>query len=344
MTDHLATDVMLPSAISWNDMGWGEAEQTELERYRSEQVIYEKAVNAQPRAFMQRAERPIDSAFKQKWDTFQRSKGYEEGSCDLTLIGEFYYGTRYKWRPQSTGSCTISNAFRMWSRRALWEVLAKGQLENVLGTTEYGKTSASFYAPLSYGIARQIGGLRRGDGGFCGSTIESLMLGVIDCDHPELHKVLRQLGADSDDDLPEPRSDSVYRQFQNWTYNDRLKPFLTSPLLESVKVTSTAQLDDNLRQYKPSLCCSMLAVKKGGEYNGLTYFVINPNDTWAHNMSWGGKIVWNGRTFYLLSNESWPGAPIYPIPADEVDRIFSKFRPDVMTMGEIGLDHTIIEA
>jgi len=342
---HLATADYTPRNLNFSHMGWGLETQSEDDKHYLEAVAIERAMAANPAAFVQRDPKYLDPEIKKKWDAFQASKGYDEGSCDLTLVEEFYYGRRFHWLPQATGSCTISNSFRMHFRRYLWELLLKGQLETPLGITEYGSSCAAFYAPLSYGIAREIGGLRNGDGGFCGPTIESLMLGVLRCNNGKLLEVLHQLGADGEKDFPEPRAVAVYRAFQSWKYNSLFKPFLTDPLLESVKVTNTDTLITNLEDYKPSIMCSMLAVKKGGTHQGLTYFVADRNNTWAHNMANAGKVVWKGRTFILLSNESWQDNLIYPIPIEEYqDVIFPKYRPEVQTMGEVGLQQAVIAA
>lgn len=342
---HLATEVYVPPNLNWSHMGWGLEEQTVEQKQYAEAVALERAMTANPAAFAQRDPKYLDPEMKAKWDAFQASKGYEEGSCDLTLIDEFCFGRRFHWLPQGTGSCTLSNAFRMHFRRATWELKMKGQLEKPLGTTEYGSSCAAFYAPLSYGIAREIAGIRNGDGGICSATIESLMRGVLRCNNGKLLELLHKLGADSEQDFPEPRSNAIYREFQSWKYNSMFEPFLTDPLLESVKVTDTQKLITNLEDYKPSIMCSSLAVKKGGTHQGLTYFIADRNNTWSHNMANGGKIVWKGRTFILLSNESWQDNLIYPIPIEEYqDVIFPKYRPEVQTMGEIGLQEAVIAA
>lgn len=341
---HLAADDYVPE-LDWSKLGWGLENHTENTRKYIEATLFEKAVAKSPASFTQREAKALQPTFAAKWEKFQKDRGYEEGSADLSIIDEYYYGRRFHWRPQATGSCTVSNTFRMATRRILWEILAKGQLEETLGNTEYGPDTVSFYAPLSYGIARQLGGLRSGDGGFCDTTIESLMMGVLDCNNGKLNEILHSLGADSENDYPEPSSTAVYRKFQNWTYNDTLKPFLETPLVESVKCTNTDKLVENLRQYKPAIMCSMLAVKKGGTHQGMTYFIADRNNQWAHNMCWAGIIVWHGRTFLLLSNESWQDNLIYPIPIEEVqDVIFPRYRPEVQTLGEFDLKDSQIEA
>lgn len=341
---HLASDVYVPD-MDWSKQGWGLESHTENTRHYMEATTLEKAMSSRPQAFRQRAARELQPAVKAKWDKFQSDRGYEDGSADLSLIGEFYYGRRFHWQPQATGSCVVSNTFRMATRRILWEVLAKGELERPLGTTEYGQNTVAFYAPLSYGIMRQLGNLRNGDGGFCAPMIQSLMMGVLDCNNGKLNEILHSLGADSERDYPEPRSTSVYRKFQDWTYNDTLKPFLANPLVESVKVSNVPTLVDNLKQYKPAIMCSMLAIKKGGTHQGLTYFIADRNNQWAHNMCWAGIIVWYGRVFLLLSNESWQDNLIYAIPIEEVeDVIFPRYRPEVQTLGEFDLEDAKIAA
>lgn len=327
--------------LSWDYLGWGEESQTFDERLYIEETAIERAMSAQPSRFQWRDPSALDAVVAARWQAYQEAKGYDAGSCDLTLFGDFVFGRRFHWLPQKTGSCTISNTFRMAYRRQLWEIVARGELEELLGRDEFGPDTVAFYAPLSYGIARQIGGLRSGDGGFCGPTIESLMLGVLDCNNERLSSILRQHGATAQRDYPEPQDNRVYRTFQNWTYNDELKSQLKCPLTESVKVTTVEQLDRACEEYKPVIMCSMLAVMRGGEYRGLSYFVPNPRDRWAHNMCWGGKIIWQGRTFYLLSNESWRDDLIYAIPADAVEDIFRRYRPECMTLGAWDMENSL---
>lgn len=338
--EHLAQHDYRPH-ISWENLGWGEESQTADEKVYIEETAIERAMSAQPARYQWQDPSELDPVVAAKWAQYQTDKGYDEGSCDLTLFGDFVMGKRYNWLPQKTGSCTISNTFRMAYRRQLWEIVARGELEELLGRDEYGKNTVAFYAPLSYGIARQIGGLRSGDGGFCGPTIESLMRGVIDCDNEQLDRVLRGYGAQARTDYPEPQDNRVYRAFQNWTHNDELAGQLKCPLVESVKITSLDGLDKACEEYKPVIMCSMLAVRRGGEFRGLSYFVPDPRDRWAHNMCWGGKIVWQGKVFYLLSNESWRDNLIYPIPADAVEDIFRRYRPECMTLGKWDMDESL---
>ena len=339
---HLAIEDFQPPV---NELGWGLRGQTEDAIKKIEATAFEAATSKSPQVFQQRPVGEIDPVMKEKWDKFQADKGYEEGSADLSLVDEFVHGRRFEWLPQKTGSCTLSNAFRCWTRRGEWQRLCLGQLEEPHGHKAYGPDTVAFYVPLSYGIARELGGIRNGDGGFCSTTIDSLTRGVLDCNNTKLLELLRKLNANGETDFPEPQDNRVYRTFQSWTYNKFFADELESPLVESVKVTNALQLLEILRQYKPVLNCSMLAVKKGGEHFGLTYFVADRNNSWAHAMCWCGVIVWHGRVFLLLSNESWPGAPIYAIPFEEVDEmIFPRYRPDALSMGEIDQKDAVIAA
>ena len=339
--EHLADEVFVPPL---DHPGWGEKTDTEAGRLYHEATALESAMARMPSKFTPRARREFDPVLKAKFDDFQATKGYSPGSVDMTLMDEFVLGRRLHFKPQRTGSCTISNTFRMWTRKVLAEVILRGQLEEPLGTTEYGPTSFAFYAPLSYGIARQMGNLRRGDGGFCEETIESLMLGVLPCNNGNLLELLTQLGANADTDFPEPQNNDVYRKFQNWTYNERFKPFLKNPLIESIPINNTDLLVETLEQFKPVPIASMLAVKKLGTHQGLSFFGIDRNNSWAHLMCWAGTINWHGRKFVLLSNESWQANLIYPIPIDEVSKIFSSYRPSCLSLGEIDLDDSVVHA
>lgn len=334
--DHLYSGEVVPQ-IGYQ--GWGEETQTEQERIYNEMIQLEQGQNEMPFAYTQRAAREWDPVLKEKWDKFQESKGYDPGSCDLTLIDEFALGRRYHWFPQDTGSCVISNTFRPWVRRCIAEILLKGQLEELPGQNEFGTANISFYAPLAYAYGRQIGGLRNGDGSFCEAQIKALFNGVIPCNNGMLLELLTQLRANNDHDFPEPRSASVYRQFQNWQYNDRFRPFLVTPLLESVAVKSVDVLVENAKQLKPAIVCSMLAIKKGGNYQGLDFYVRDTRNSWAHNMSWHGFIIYKGRIFDLLSNESWGKNIIYPIPREETESIF-RMNLAVQTLGEIDMENS----
>jgi hypothetical protein len=342
--DHLADVDVSPPTNSWDDFGWGEESLTEDERVYAEESQLEKQVAMAPALYQKRDAQQWDPVVKKKFDEFQKAKGYEDGSCDLTLIGDFIFGRRYSWLPQKTGSCVVSNTYRPASRRMLVEILLRGQLEELLGRDEFGPNTISFYAPLSYGIMRELGNLRGGDGGFCSPMIESLMRGCLDCNNGRLNEILTRLGATGDRDYPEPQSNAVYRKFQNWSYNNELSTFLECPLVESVKVTNRQDLVKAAEEYKPTIMCSMTAIKRAGTHAGLTYFVEDRGNQWAHCMSWQGRIFWGGREYDLLSNESWKAGLIYPIPAEETESIFRRRRPECLTLGEFDMKDSKVVA
>lgn len=344
LPEHLtdtAADVIKPD---WDLMGWGEKDETDSARLENEQKVTDAAIARCPSQFVARAEKKFQPEFHHKISQLMKRYSYEEGSTDLCLVDEIVYGQRVKYRQQKTGSCTISNAFRCWRRRADLEVVGYGQLEDGLGKKEWTPDTGAFYAPLSYGIAREIGGLRRGDGGFCGSTIESLMGGVLDCNDPDLLTILKQLGSAENGDFPEPISNSTYRTFQNWTYNDRLKSNRIAPLIESERVTDVQRLAQLLGEWKPCLMCSMLAVKFDKRVDGMATYTIDRSDRWAHAMCWCGRIKFGGKAYLLLSNESWPNQPVYPIEISIVEEIFRIYRPEILSMGEIDLPDAKIAA
>src|SRR5690606_10052384 len=145
----------------------------------------------------------------------------------------------YAWEDQFIGSCVISNTFRGYVKRQLIQTALFGQPVEWLGREEFGPNSIAPYAPWSYGMMRKRGNLRGGDGGFCAPMGASLLLdGVIPCSSPLLQALLKELNANTDKDYPEPRSNSIYRQFGDWKYNERLLPDACGRLLDTDNVTN----------------------------------------------------------------------------------------------------------
>lgn len=339
---HLAHDEV-DNPQGWDKLGWGLKQS--VNRGEFDTRLMEKAQDERPALFMPRERKTMDPEMEVKWLKFLADKGYDEGSADLSLIEEFVYGQNWHWLPQKTGSCTISNSFRGNVRRILAEIILFGQAEEPLGSTEFGTTSAAYYAPLSYGLARQKANIRSGDGGWCEPTIWSLEQGVIPCNNGQLNEILHRLNADRETDLPEPQDNNVYRRFQNWTYNDQLKPFLVYPLVESVSVKDVDTLDEQMKEYKPVIMCSMIAIRKVGDHDGLAVYAQDPRNQWAHNMCWMGRIVWKGKTYMLLSNESWGKRIVYPIEINEVARMLKSNRGVVcQSLGEHDLENSKIAA
>lgn len=344
LPEHIKSESLIIPSPPWEKMGWGQKNETEQEKIMTESEHLEQMLSSTPRLFEVKQARDWEPTLKKKWDDFQQSKGYDPGSFDLTLMDMFVMGRRFHWFPQDTGSCVISNAYRAAVRRCLAEIMLKGQLEEAWGDTEYGNTSISFYAPYSYALGREKAGIRSGDGSYCEVQIWALQQGVLLCSNGRLNEILNGLNAASEKDFPEPRSVSVYRKFQSWTYNDELKPFLVNPLTESLPIKTVEDLDVASKQLKPAIMCSMIAIKKGPVVDGLQTYIVDPNNEWAHNMCWHGFFIWKGKKYYLLSNESWGKDIIYPISEENVAKMLRRSDVVCMTLGEFDLTDTPVAA
>lgn len=325
-------------------MGWGEDDTTPVQnKLDYEAKLFDKFSSDMPVAYKLRNSE-VPSQFTDKFSTFIESKGFSKGSTPLTLIDEFVFKKRFHWLPQKTGSCVISNTFRPWVRRAIYEIVIKGDPEEYFGTEEYGTKCISFYAPFSYGCGRRRGNMRGGDGSYCGVQYDSLVKdGVIMCNNSKLLEILKGLNSVDPEDFPEPQSNSVYRRFQNWEYLDTLLPFADWRLLEAPKVTSIDILEQTLKQFKPSSVCSGIAIRKIGSHkDGFDIHSQNPMDSWAHNMSFQGlRVSSDNKVFVILSNESWGKNVIYNIPIEEVSRWFSRRSVTVQAIGEIDLPDSV---
>lgn len=321
-------------------MGWGLEDTTPIHtRLDIESALFDKFASDMPVAFkLRQSEVPIE--FLDKFNVFVESKGYAKGSTPLLLMDEFVFGRRFNWLPQKTGSCVISNTFRPWVRRAIYEIAIKGDPEEYFGTNEFSSDNLSFYAPFSYGCGRRRGNLKGGDGSWCGVQYESFIKdGVIMCNNGKLLEILTKLNATNNQDFPEPQDNSVYRRFQNWEFLDTLLPFADWRLLEAPKVTSIDILEQTLKQFKPSSVCSGIAIHKVGTHkDGFDVHAQNPRDSWAHNMSFQGlRNTSDGKVYVVLSNESWGKNVVYFIPIEEVARWFSRNLVTSQAIGEIDL-------
>ena len=332
-----------PANPPWELQGWGLPNETLKHKLRIEALHYEQQASANPQFYTQRPAREWQPEAKKKWDELHAAKGYEAGSCDIRLIDEFVLGRRFNWLPQKTGSCVISNTFRGAVRRILAEIVLKGQLEEPWGSTEFGTSSIAFYAPYSYALGRQKGNIRNGDGSYCEPQIWALQQGVLPCSNGKLGELLHKLGADGEKDFPEPQDNRVYRAWQDWKYNEEFKPFLVTPLRESVLVRDVETLELNAKQLKPTIMCSSVAIKKGPVYKGLQTYVRDPENQWLHNMCWQGVIVWHGKTFDILDNGSWGAENTYAIEQNETADILRR-NTTCMTLGEFELTDSAIAA
>ena len=131
--------------------GWGVPGETEKTRLSKESKIEGSLERDMPVAVIERFGSQISDELRKRWNDFQKSKGRYEGSNDLTLLDQFALGEDLWWLAQIIGSCVISNTFRVWVLRMLWEIHLEGQPEEYLGTQEFGPDNLSFYGPYSYG-------------------------------------------------------------------------------------------------------------------------------------------------------------------------------------------------
>lgn len=323
------------------EMGWGPDKSLSIDtRHYIEEKIFDKNASDFPVAYKIRDKEVSSEFINNKFREYMNSKGYGKDSADMTLLDEFVFKKRFAWLPQKTGSCVISNTFRPWVRRAIFEIAIKGDAEEYFGKDEFGIKNISFYAPFSYGCGRRRGNLKGGDGSWCEVQYESLIKdGVIMCNSSNLLELLKRLNSTSNVDFPEPQDNNVYRRFQNWEFLDELLPYADFRLLESPKVND---IDTHLklsRQYKPASVCSGIAIHKIGKHkDGFDIHAQNPRDSWAHNMSFQGHFESSdGKIYIRLSNESWGKDVIYNIPVEEVARWYNNRSITVQAIGEIDL-------
>lgn len=333
-----ADEVYVPGDIR-NLTGWGEEgedEQTKLDR---ESRMGDALRTDMPCATRSHTARKPNESMFAKFNEFQESKGRYPGSMDWSLLDEFMLGKPLVWLPQIIGSCVMSNTFRAYVLRQMYEIILLGDPEEYLGRSEFTPDSFSFYAPWSYGMARRRANMRGGDGLYCAPMAESLLKdGVLPCSTPSLVSLLERLNVAGDRDYPEPQGSGgarVYRQFGNWQYLDELKPYADFPVLESTEVTSASQLWDLLGDGKPTFVCSGEAVHKIGTHSdGFPIHAKNPRASWSHNMAYHGRFLSSdGERWFRHSNESWGPQHIYNRGFDEVDRVFGQYR--MRSIGEV---------
>lgn len=309
--------------------------------YESEQKALDKLEADFPVAFRTHTSEPPMPAVLKKWTEFQKSKGRYEGSADWSLLDEFVWGKPLLWKPQIIGSCVVSNTFRAYHIRQMYQIVLLGRAEEYFGREEFGPENFAFYGPWTYGMARKRANMRGGDGLYCEPMAASMMKdGVLTCSTPKLRELLQAKGLNSAEDFPEPQGRdgaSLYRAFGDWQYLDHLKPYADFPVLESVRVTNGDQLWDLLQAGKPSFVCSMEAIHKVGEHrDGFPIHARNPRDRWAHNMAFHGAfLASDGERFIRQSNESWGAQHIYNRRLVEVDGQLKRGGLTCMSIGEI---------
>lgn len=330
-------------------MGWGTDPTMPIDlRHEHESRVFDRLASDMPVAYRMRSYTEPTNPMMNRLRKLHDEAGYGSDSFDLTLMDYLVYGKRLGWLPQKTGSCVISNSLRPWVRRALWEVVVKGDAEELIGRNEFTPNNLSFYAPFSYGCGRRRGNLKGGterdDGSFCESQFESFIKdGVVLCNNGKLLEILSKLESTKDQDFPEPQNNAVYRRFQNWEFLDTLLPFADFRLLESPKVNDIDTHIQLAKQWKPMSVCSSVAIQRIGKHkDGFDIHAQNPRDSWAHCMSFQGFFTASdGKVYVRLSNESWGANIIYNIPVEEVSRWYSRRMLTSQAIGEIDLPDSV---
>jgi hypothetical protein len=330
-------------------MGWVvPGASSEQEMLDAEKRYLEKAFEDYPLAYQSRPAREMLPAIKVKWEAFQQERGRFPGSQDLTLIDEFVFGKSYTWLSQKIGSCVWSNTFRRWFERMCVEICLYGELEEFIGSTQYGPQSIAPFC-INYGFARQRANMKGGDGLYCKPMAESLVKdGIVFCSNSKLRELMTAAGAIRDTDYPEPQSERLYRRIGDWAWNNELRPHTSCRLLESPSVNNIQLHNANVLALKPMFQCSGIAIRRIGQHrDGFGIHARDPNNSWAHNMGWAGvRVASDGERYHRLCNTSWlpdnstnAERYIYNIPEKEVENWYQRGRVDVSTIGDIdGVD------
>jgi hypothetical protein len=336
-------------------MGWGPVDEpvTIAERLLVEKREKERLANDYPILFKAKEPRvAVNPAMLKAYEDFVESKGYDRSTRCLILVSEFVLKKVWNFLPQLTGSCVWSNTFRMIVDRICYEIGMKGDAEVPFGDAEFGVRSMAPHM-ISYGWARQRANMRSGDGLYCSPMIESMAKdGFVMCSNPEIQKIYQELNIDSPKNYPEPQPTSVYRKFQNWAYNERLRKYGDYQLLESTTPGHTDDILKSADEFIGYFQCSGIAVKKKAkDEDGRWMHTLDPNNSWAHNMGIAGKRVTSKtkRVYVVVSNRSWiypgnnPDDYIYLIDAEEYQSKWFR-QVDLGSCGEMSLPPAALPA
>lgn len=268
-----------------------------------------------------------------------KKDGIEDG-VDLRYLEKMVYGDFLRWKAQIIGSCVASGGGRAVHARTLVEVALLGQLEKTHGQKIIGRDNAATWMPYNYGAGRWIGGLRGGDGSFCGAHIQGLQkYGTVRCDTSGLQS----------DAFPETQSSSLYRRWGD----DRnlIRQFEDEGtkyrLTESVRCRSFNAVKEQLCVHlKPLMICSSYGFqpwKKHStwESNGSSVYIYKRSGSWAHNMTLIGCVLVDGE-WYLIVRNSWGptahrGRDWFAINQSTADNWLRQSGTVAMTIGELDL-------
>lgn len=287
-------------------MGWGIGEQSIKERYEAEHVALEKMAEAMPACtFEQRARDVVDSPILEKTNELMMADDVEDG-FSFHYLEAAIWGALIVWIAQSIGSCVASGGMRGIFARTIAQIFLFGEAAEFFGTVKPDQNSAkslASFAPYSYGVGRQIGGIDSGgDGSFCGAHIQGLMGGILPCWASGLDQFCKQ--------FPEPiANEGNYRQWGDRQFRDvrsQFKPVAEEfRLKESTKVTSASKgLEFLTQHYKPMMICSSWGFAPAQQISGSKFFIYKRSGSWAHNMTIYGALKIKGN-WYIVVKNSW---------------------------------------
>lgn len=353
------TGLMHP--IPTDKFGWGYNNQTITERHTTDRIMLQGAINARPAAFTYSGTRAlgVNPEIEKRWDMYQVACGRGPGSQDLTIVEPFVFkNRRSRWYQQDGGTCVWSNTYRVLVWKMISDILFKNDPEEYFGLDEFGPESIAPHA-MSYGFARQLANMRGPDGLYCGPMGDAIGRGLIMCRNPKLIEVMTAAGAGNKYDFPEPRNLKIYRAIGDWKYNDVLRPYLDCKVTDTAPITNIDMHLQFAKERRVGFQCSGIAIRARGKHKDD--FVIHERDTnnsWPHNMGWGGFFYASDGTPYLrLSNLSWlfqellNPTPhtysgtwddllekyIYNLPADHVKGWYDKNLVDTLSVGDIDM-------
>lgn len=206
-------------------------------------------------------------------------------------------------------NCVASGAMRAITYRTLAEILVFGDLEYMLGYEVTGMNSVAPFAPYHYGCGRRRGGLRGGDGSFCGAQIEALQKdGILMCSAPGLSKIV----GTNTRDYPETQDTRLYRQFGDWKYLDDFVEEARRIRLAESNVIDYRNIEEDREDcvvgLKPAMICSNWGFAPSYKHKD-GFWVYKRSGQWAHNMTRSGyRVATDGNWFVEITNSWGPDA------------------------------------
>jgi hypothetical protein len=339
-----ADEVIVPPGIQ---TGWTEGNVTEREAVLKERYGAERLQNDMPVAMSVGDPLQPNPVVVADFEKFQIEKGRGPKSKDWSLLDEYLLAMILVWLPQIIGSCVISNTFRGYVIRLMYQIAFLGMPHEYLGRNEFGAANYAPYCPYNYGMARRRANMRGGDGLYCDVMVESFLKdGVVPCHTPKLQEICKANGVAGPKDFPEPQNASFYRAMGNWAHLDTLKPYADFTVQEFPYVTTADELVKYSDNCMPAPICSMIAIRKVGTHkDGFAIHARNPNDAWAHNMCFHGYFfASDGQLFFRFSNESWGVTHIYNVTFEEVAGWFRNRNVTSAAMGTINGPRSVPKA